>query len=94
MILSTTLRTSSISTSNPVSSRASRLAASAALCVRLWFLREIYEVNLERAARLWAVSRGAAAVLAGVALAVWTVSGAFGGADLPALRIGVLGVGP
>ena len=65
------------------------LAAAAALSVRLWFLREIYQTSFERAAALWAVTRGAAAVLAGIALAAWTLSGALGGADLPVLRIGL-----
>ena len=60
------------------------VAATAGLSVRLWFLREIYQVNLKRAAGLWAASRGTVLLLLGIAVGIWT----FGGAGLPALRIG------
>ena len=60
------------------------LAAAGALSVRLWFLREIYEMNFERAASLWAASRGAAVLLLGVVVAIWTVTDV----SLPVLRIG------
>lgn len=68
------------------------VAAAGALCVRLWFLREIYELSppwssaYRRAVTLWAVSRGAAALLLGVAVALWTVSDV--ARTLPVLRIG------
>ena len=64
------------------------LAAAGALYVRIWFLRGIYEMNLERAARLWAVSRGAAALIVCAVAALYAVSGTAGSAALPLLRIG------
>ncbi len=64
------------------------LAAAGALSVRLWFLREIYQMNFERAASLWAASRGAAVLLLGAVAAIWTVTDAVGGVALPVLRIG------
>ena len=64
------------------------VASASALCVRLWFLREIYEMNFERAVGLWAVSRGAAALLVGVTVALWVLSGAVGRAGLPILSMG------
>ena len=64
------------------------VASASALCVRLWFMREIYEMNFERAVGLWAVSRGAAALLVGVTVALWVLSGAVGRAGLPILSMG------
>ena len=69
-------------------------AAAGALCVRLWFLREIYEMSppwpsaYRRAAILWAASRVTALGLLGIAVALWTVSDAVSGVSLPVLRIG------
>jgi hypothetical protein len=64
------------------------VASASGLCVRLWFLREIYETSFERAAGLWAVSRGAAALLVGGAATLWFLSGAVGRAGLPLLSMG------
>jgi hypothetical protein len=62
-------------------------AACSALCVRLWFLREIYQLSLIRAAGLWALSRGAAVVTLTAAAVVWAASSAVDAAR-PLLRIG------
>ncbi len=64
------------------------VAALAALAARLWFLREIYQLRLERAAILWAMTRGAAAVIVGAMLALYALSSAVGDGALPMLRIG------
>ena len=63
------------------------VAASAALLGRLWFLREIYEIELERAAALWTASRGAAIGIVCVAVAVYAVS-SYTGAPVPLMRVG------
>ncbi len=63
-------------------------AALAALAARLWFLREIYQLRLERAAILWATTRGAAVALVGAMLALYALSSAVGEGALPMLRIG------
>jgi len=52
------------------------VAVAAALAARLWFIREIYEVHLERAAVMWAASRGAAAVLVVGVLMLYVVADA------------------
>ncbi len=61
------------------------VAAVAGLAGRLWFLREIYEVELERAATLWAASRGAAVLLVCTAVAIYAVSASTGIGASPAL---------
>ena len=63
------------------------VAASAALLGRLWFLREIYEIELERAAALWTASRGAAIGIVCVAVTVYAVS-SYTGAPVPLMRVG------
>jgi len=64
------------------------VAAAGALGARLWFLREIYQLKFERAAVLWATTRGTAVVLAGAMLAVYALSSAVGAAAVPMLRVG------
>lgn len=63
------------------------LAAGGALALRLWFLREIYELDFDRAATLWALTRGTAALIAFGAAALYALSGAVGRMALPALSI-------
>jgi hypothetical protein len=62
-------------------------AAGGGLLARLWFLREIYELEFERAAAFWAVSRAAAAVLVTVGAALYALSGLLARGALPALGI-------
>ena len=54
------------------------LSVSGGLGVRLWFIREIYEVEFDRAAVIWAASRGAAVLLVVVAAALYLVVGTHG----------------
>jgi hypothetical protein len=52
------------------------VAVAGALGVRLWFMREIYEVELDRAALIWVASRGAAVVLVVAMVTLYVVAGA------------------
>ncbi|MHC5056737.1 MAG: hypothetical protein ACYTKD_18795 [Planctomycetota bacterium] len=64
------------------------MAAAAALAARLWFLREIFQLKLERAAVLWVTTRATAAALVCAMLALYALSSAVGGGPVPMLRIG------
>jgi len=65
------------------------VAAGAGMLARLWFLREIYEIGLERAASLWTATRGAAIVLVCIAaVALYAFSNVDGPGALPALSVG------
>ena len=61
------------------------VAAAAGLAGRLWFLREIYEIEIEQAATLWAASRGAAVLLVCTAVAIYAVSASAGSGTPSAL---------
>jgi hypothetical protein len=64
------------------------VAAGTGMLARLWFLREIYEIGLERAASLWTATRGAAIVLVFVAaVALYALSDAESAGALPILSI-------
>jgi hypothetical protein len=63
------------------------LAASCALGVKLWFLREIYEVEFDRAAIMWAASRGAAVLVVLVVATLYVVVGPAGGGAPPTLSL-------
>ena len=65
------------------------VAAGAGMLARLWFLREIYEIGLERAASLWTATRGAAIVLVCVAaVALYAFTNVDSAGALPALSVG------
>jgi len=82
------LRWMNISPSGLVGLLMMTAAAFVALVARLWFLREIYHLRLERAAILWAMTRGTAAVLVCAVVALYALSSAVSGGSLPMLRIG------
>jgi hypothetical protein len=52
------------------------LVVAGSLALRLWFIREIYEVEFDRAAVLWAASRGAAVLLVAALLTLYMIAGA------------------
>jgi len=82
------LRWMSISPSGLLGILLMTTAAFGALVARLWFLREIYRLGFERAAILWAMTRGAAAVLVCAVVALYALSSAVSSGSLPMVRIG------
>jgi hypothetical protein len=82
------MRWAGISSSGLIGLLVMTATAFVALAARLWFLREIYQLRLERAAILWAMTRGAAALLVCAMLALYALSSAVGDGALPMLRIG------
>lgn len=65
------------------------ITAAGGMFARLWFLREIYEIGLERAASLWTATRGAAIMLVCIAAAaVYAISASVGSGSPPVLSVG------
>jgi hypothetical protein len=62
-------------------------AVCVTLALRLWFLREIYEVEFDRAVTIWAATRGAAAVLVFAVAALYLLAGSVGEPPPPALSL-------
>lgn len=63
------------------------VAATSALFMRLWFLQEIYDLDFNRAATLWALTRGVAILIVFGVVALYTLRGAMGGFALPPLSL-------